>query len=135
MTESHAWSVARQHLAPYLRMVRVENQVGSGTPDWYYISRWGASGWVETKEDLGCLILDQVLWAEEETRYGGRSHMLYRHPGGWALYDAAGMRHVFEDKKAAKDFALVWIHKQFPLRAILSFLAPRKPTLVRQTAT
>ena len=42
------WSWLRVHLAPYLRMQRIENMAGTGTPDIFFAGAQH-SGWLELK--------------------------------------------------------------------------------------
>ena len=125
MTEAHDWTRVRTALTPYLLLVRVENPAIPGTPDLWYQSRRGPSGWVELKHDLAALTLDQVLFSEQVALWGGLCHLMYRHPTGWALYDAVGAR-ALHVKAPPHDAALVWTETPaFPTKAVLSFLVPR----------
>ena len=47
-SEKQMWAWLRPHLAPYLRMQRIENVVGEGTPDIFFTAR-ARCGWLELK--------------------------------------------------------------------------------------
>lgn len=49
MNEAAVWQHLRQHMAPYWKAQRIENQVGDGTPDVYWTIPHKAHGWVELK--------------------------------------------------------------------------------------
>ena len=124
MTEAHDWSTVRQALSPFGMMVRVENKLGKGTPDLAYCLR-RVSGWLELKHDLSSLTLDQVMFAEGWAAAGGLAFMLWRRPGGWAIFNAAGMRALYS-KTPAQESAILWESGPFPLKAVLTILAPRR---------
>jgi hypothetical protein len=130
--KSQCWQPAREALSPYGVLVRVENALGSGHPDALYCLL-GVAGLVECKVDLGTLSLDQVLWAESWQSAGGLSWTLWRHPRGWALLDAAGMRRVYQSSFEPREVAKLWTDsKRFPTSLVLGHLAP---VLLRRVMT
>lgn len=125
--ESNAWAAVRRALAPYGRLVRVENRVEAGTPDVAYCLL-GVSGWLELKSGAG-LEAEQLLWAEEWSRAGGLWHLLRRGrrggagtPLGWALYDVGAARRLYEGLTIGNGWA--WMDRLEPA-TLLEALAPR----------
>lgn len=119
--ESSAWAAARDNLAPFGVLERVENGVGLGFPDTVY-TLVGVSGLVEMKATVTSLTLEQVLFAERWSRAGGLCHTLLHADRVWFLYDAAGTRRLFE--RAEEPGPLVRAEGAFPLREMLRYLAP-----------
>lgn len=87
-SERALWGAVKGHMAPYMRLVRVENKVEKGTPDVYWRAR-GQSGWLELKHEaawpmplapMKCksLKLEQVLWLEAEEQAGGKAFVLFQ---------------------------------------------------------
>lgn len=117
--ESSSWAVARDHLAPFGVLERVENGVSLGFPDTVYVLI-GVSGLLEMKGTVESLKLEQVLFAERWERAGGLCHTLLHADRTWFLYDAAGTRRLYE----RKDPLPLVRSGSFPLKEILRFLAP-----------
>lgn len=120
------WKVARTYLSPYGRLVRIENQIGSGTPDLFYTLR-KISGWLELKllPESGAVpdhfTREQLMWGQAEAAAGGRWHMLGRSGAAWVLYDAPRARRWFDGEANDPIFAVTG---RFPLREVLDELAP-----------
>lgn len=93
--------IVSRSLSPYGRIIRIQDSVASGIPDFYYLLR-GTSGWLECKllpANGRCpahFTLEQLMWGEEETAKGGHWFLLGLRDGTWLLYDAAGAR-AFKD--------------------------------------
>ena len=132
--ESHAWAVAREALAPFGVLHRVENPIVIGFPDALYCL-FGVSGLIESKATVGTLKLEQVLWAEEWSAAGGLVFTLLRADGIWFLYDATGTRQLYD--KVAEPVPLVRAAGTFPLKEMLRHLAPvnRRRALFGRKAT
>lgn len=118
--ESDYWITVRKSLAPFGRLIRIENTIDEGTPDVAYCLKNLArnvaeSGWIELKKIDGFpalprtplvvpkLRLVQVQFAEDWEKAGGRSFMLLRAPPWHLLFSAAGIRGVFERDVSAAD--------------------------------
>lgn len=114
----------------------MEGCLEPGTPDWYYRMR-GAAGWVEAKlipATGRCpehFTLEQLMWGEDEVKYGGRWNLLglregrARQPREWVVFDAAGARDWFEGAALA-DTAIYREVGPFPTRDIAFLLVPRR---------
>jgi hypothetical protein len=127
MTESRqVHAVARRYLAPFGRYERVDNRLGVGWPDAYYLLR-GVSGWIEEKilppsgNPPGHLTLEQIRWGLAETAAGGRWYLLGRRGAEWRLYSAAG---AAAWHGGGPDGALLSVTGRFPLREVLDEIAP-----------
>lgn len=132
MTSERAlWVRARRALAPYGRLVRVENRAEPGTPDVAYCLL-GVEGWLELKEDplpkpgapikLRELTLGQVLWAEAWHAAGGRAWLLAQLGRSYALLTPGEVR-------AAWNGALTAPERWWPrwdTAGVLAALAPRE---------
>lgn len=119
--ESHAWAVARDALAPFGVLHRVENPILIGFPDVVYCLI-GCSGMIESKATVGTLKLEQVLFAENWAAAGGLVFTLLRADAIWFLYDAVGTRRLYE--KVSEPEPLVRAPGPFPLKEMLRHLAP-----------
>lgn len=112
MTEARQINDAvRHHLGPLGRWKRIECSIEPGVPDWYYRLR-GVAGWLEAKlvpESRKCppaFTLEQLLWAEDEVRFGGLWHLLGLTPSRtWLLLDVRGARSWYEGAPAEAVFA------------------------------
>jgi len=127
------------HLRPLGLWRRWEGVVGSGQPDWdYWLRR--QHGWLEAKilpasgNPPDHLTLEQILWAEEEVRWGGRWHLLGKRlaaglkPAAWLLYDVAGAR-AWLDGTANRPVLMVT--GPFPRDALVEALAPLGSSTIR----
>lgn len=131
MTEANQVNGAvRANLGPLGRFVRVESSIDAGIPDFYYRLR-GIAGWLECKlippsgRAPKHFTLDQLLWGEEEVRYGGRWFFLgLREPRTWLVYDVKGARSWLEQ---TRNEPVLEIAGRFPTKEITLILAPRKP--------
>lgn len=107
-SETALRGAVKRALAPYARVVRVENACEPGTPDVYYRLRTGEAGWLELKQTddwparpktcllIRSLTLEQVMWIEAETRAGGTAHALLQVATKRLLLDAELVRGLFE---------------------------------------
>lgn len=117
--ETNAWAAAREALAPFGMLHRIENRLGAGTPDVLYCLM-SVTGLIETKATLESLTLEQVLFAEMWRDSGGLVHALLRTDRMWFLLDAAGMRSYLEKREPQ----VLVRATEFPLRDVLRYLAP-----------
>lgn len=132
MTEAtQVWHVMRDRVAAYGHWERVENAAGSGMPDVNYCVN-GVEGWVELKlagqdgSKPRSLTLEQVMWAEERARHGGRAFLLVRYEKPhtiWCLYHASRIRRIFDNEGA---LPVVCASGDFPTIAILKALTCRE---------
>lgn len=129
MTEAaQVHKVAYRYMAPFGRMVRVENRLLVGTPDAYYVLR-RISGWLEEKivpksgRPPKHFTLDQILWGEDEVRSGGRWYLLARCEAEWWLMDIVQARKWWAGEPAAPSVRMTG---RFPTREILDIIAPLK---------
>lgn len=119
--ESHAWAVARDALAPFGELDRIENVIATGFPDVLYCL-FRVTGLIETKATAATLKLEQVLFAERWAAAGGLVFTLLRADAIWFLYDAAGTRRLYG--RAPDPGPLVRATGAFPLKEVLRHLAP-----------
>jgi len=117
--ETSAWAHAREKLAPFGKLHRIENRVAVGTPDAVYCLLT-VTGLLETKATLESLKLEQVIFAEEWEAVGGLAHALLRADRTWFLLDAAGMRRSLEKREPRPLVRSA----DFPLKEVLFHLAP-----------
>jgi hypothetical protein len=106
---------------------RMEHSIEAGWADWYYIMR-RRHGWLECKlapangKPPAHLTIDQLLWAEEELRWGGRWHLLaLRQPRTWLLYDFDAACHWHA---GTANQPILEVMGDFPVKEIISCLAP-----------
>lgn len=105
----------------------MEHALDSGWPDWYYVMR-RQPGWLEAKiapesgRPPDHLTVEQVMWAEEEVRWGGRWHLLAlrQRSRTWLLYDAPGARAWL----GGQGEPLLAVRRAFPTKEIMDWLAP-----------
>lgn len=128
MTEANqVCRIVSDRLRPYGRIIRIQDAVGIGIPDYYYCVK-GVSGWLECKllpKNGRCpehFTLAQVLWAEEEVLNGGRWFLLGKRATEWLLYDAVGARAF---KNGDKAWTLLCQTGPFPTVDILKALTGR----------
>lgn len=109
MNEDALWKTVQEKVGPYGRLLRVENALGSGTPDVNYLLRRypktpPVCGWLELKYEpafqkdglrLKQLTKDQVLWHEDWASHGGRVFTLARVGKDHFLFDHDALRHIF----------------------------------------
>lgn len=119
-----------RNLSPYGRIIRIQDAVAVGIPDYYYLIR-GVSGWMECKMiplSGRCpehFTKEQLLWAEAEMAHGGRWFLLARRGSEWLMYDAVGAR-AFKDGE--KAWARLCQTGPFPTLDILKVLIGQKTT-------
>lgn len=135
MTESNFWGRVCDHLKPYGELERIENLVGSGTPDVNYCLR-GREGWIELKwlprwpkrestiVRFPKLKLTQVLWLERRRRAEGRAFLLAQVERDVLLLDGRDARLVYDglDRNGLQRAALVVASGTFPTQEILRCL-------------
>jgi hypothetical protein len=139
LKESAFWSTIRSHLAPFGKLVRIENTIEPGTADAFYaLRRPGRNavgqGWLEVKSieaypvrpstpiRIEHLTKEQVDFARDWTAAGTPVHMLLRAPPWVMLFDARGIRGVYERAVTANDgpaVARVAAMNKFPTGPIL----------------
>lgn len=107
MSEDALWDNARGKLAPFGRLVRIENRCDLGTPDFFY-TLLRRSGWCELKHRpewpvgkdqplvLPKLTLDQMTWIEHEHKAGGRVSMLVQVDRDYIFADASMARMIYQ---------------------------------------
>lgn len=118
----------REHLGALGRFKRMEHLIEVGWPDWYYRCR-GISGWIEAKliprsgRCPALFTLDQLLWGEEEARWGGSWFLLgLREPRTWVMYDASSARAWFDN---TGNHPILEVDGKFPTKEIINLIAPR----------
>lgn len=138
MTEaSTVWAPCRKYVTPYGRWKRIENGLSNvkGVPDVSYtlLRPRGYQGWIELKlfDEIGkCpqhFTRDQILWGEEEVRFGGSWHLFGRCAMVWIIYDAAEARKLFDGEVSSPIFQ---IQGRFPLQELFRALTtPQLPQL------
>lgn len=147
MKESGLWATTRENLSPHGKLVRIETATSLGVPDVAYVltrpkpGSIAATGWIELKKldaypvkpstpitiARDKLTKDQVDFARDWETAGGRAYMLLRAPPWYLLFDAAGIRGVWERSVTAADGPAVAKAAgmgRFPTGAILRVLAP-----------
>lgn len=123
------WHVMRKYVWPYARWKRVENPMTSGFPDLNYtmLVPRGHQGWMELKlfDVIGRppphFTREQIMWGEEEDRYGGPWHLFGRCGSTWLLYDVVEARKLFERQESCP---LLKLSGRFPTRELLRVLNP-----------
>lgn len=139
MKESSFWNVVRDHLAPFGLLQRIENSAGLGTADVAYaLRRPGRNaahfGWLELKVldafparhstpiRIEHLTKEQVDFARDWTASGVPVHMLLKAPPWVLMFDARGIRGVYDRTVTAGDaptVAVVAARGKFPTGPIL----------------
>lgn len=140
MSEDALWRKTRAELSPWGVLQRIENCVDLGTPDLAYALRvQGAvgSGWIELKHAwawpkrhttpfvLPELTADQVVFARNWEKAGGRSWMLLQVGRGYWLLNPAAITAIFERTLTASGVRMAAIageEGRFPLGNILRAL-------------
>lgn len=143
MSEARYWSDhVRPALAPFGRLVRVENAADLGTPDVAYCLRTApgapaAAGWIELKHlpaaptraatplRIPHLTVDQVRWGEEWTAAGGRCWFLLRAGTEHFLTQPPWPRAIYRGEVTAAalaDVAAVYAVGRFPAGRVLKAL-------------
>ncbi len=110
-TESQLWTFLNPRMAPYGRIVRVENASAcAGTPDIYYNLK-GHTGWIEGKhlDDLPTtnktpiiiptLTIEQVNWLKDEEDAGGQAFLLLRASRQLMLFAPREAEAIFQRKR------------------------------------
>lgn len=113
MSEANLWTYLRKKVALQGRWVRVENRVGPGTPDVYYIVD-GISGWLELKQTdawparedtivkFDHFTFEQKDWLEKENSRGGRVHVLVQIGNEYLLFPCWwAIKHLGKAPKAS----------------------------------
>lgn len=118
--ESNFWQTVKANLEPFGALRRIENSAAEGTADVAYCltrpkpGSIAASGFIELKIAAWParpltpirprhLTKDQVLAAEDWVAAGGRSWLLLRAAPWYLLFDAAGIRGLFDGNVCAAD--------------------------------
>ena len=105
MSEDALWTNVRGKLAPFGRVVRIENRCDEGTPDTHYALLHGRHvGWMELKHStrvvtpllIESLTLEQITWHEDEIEAGGSVCTLWQLVDEYAMLDSLLLRHIFE---------------------------------------
>jgi hypothetical protein len=112
--EAALWTTLRRGLSPYGVLARVENALGSGTPDVAYCLN-GHAGWLELKRLVAWpvrpgtplrvphLTAEQVLWLEAWVKARGAAWCLLQVGGTYMLLDPAMTRGVYERRLTQSD--------------------------------
>lgn len=127
------WHVARKYLRHYGRWKRIENPMTTGFPDLNYtlLVPRGQQGWMELKlfDVIGRapphFTREQIMWGEEEVKYGGAWHLFGRCGPIWVMYDVVEARKLFEREESCPLFQL---SGRFPVRELLHAITPRPAT-------
>lgn len=119
MSEANFWHYLRPRLAPYGRLIRIENSTENGTPDVYYLLR-GRPGWMELKFraeptraatpiTFDHLTMDQVNWLEDEAKHGGRASLFMQIGRRYVVVGPMHARPIYEKRmnlQMVRDAAL-----------------------------
>lgn len=141
--ESNLWRTFNDNLGPFGLLKRIEDSTDDGTADVIYCltrpkpGSLAAAGIVELKRvdafpvrpstplRIRSLTKDQVLFAEDWARAGGRAWLLLRAPPWYLLFAVADIRGLYEGRVAACDapaIAKVAAMGRFPTGPILKAL-------------
>lgn len=142
MSETDFWNkTVRPAFAPYGDLVRIENRVGSGTPDVNYCLL-RVEGWIELKKtywpkkDNTKLLLPhftdkQLRWHERRHKAGGRTSLLAQISHDYFLLPPWHLAEVFEGmvKQRYIECAVVHEFAKFPKAPLLRFLTGKGPVI------
>ena len=138
--EANLWAALRRGLGPYGALIRVENALGSGTPDVAYCLN-GCAGWLELKRLIAWpvrpttplrvphLTAEQVLWLEAWVKARGSAWCLLQVGGTYLLLDPAMTRALYERRLTQGDLrggAAVVGGPHLPVAALLRCLTGRQ---------
>lgn len=119
--EADLWRAVRDNLGPFGRLRRLENRIATGDADVAYVltrpkpGSLAATGFLELKKidayparrstpiRIPHLTKEQVLSAEDWAEAGGRAWMLLKAPPWFLLFDAPGIRGVYDLAVTAAD--------------------------------
>lgn len=140
-SERALWNNTLGKLSPFGALHRVENKVNSGTADICYCLKRkpkekAVSGWIELKEApwptkattrffIESLTLEQVVFAEEWLKVGGRAWLLLQADNDYLLLNGRHMRHIFKGQMNSQDVmqaASIYWRSPWPMAAILNVL-------------
>lgn len=114
-TETQLWTFLNPRMAPYGRIIRVENgSACAGTPDIYYNLK-GHTGWIEGKHldnlpstnktpiIIPTLTIEQINWLTDEHGAGGRAFLLLRGSRTLLLFEPWAATSIFYRKFVMSD--------------------------------
>lgn len=142
-SEKGLWKKMREKVAPFALVRRIEHRFEDGWPDVHYQARLpvldhrsvsvvrAGSGFLELKEDewpkrpdtplfLHHLTKEQVLWHEEQTRWGGRADVLAKVGDDYLWLPVEVTRRVFQREMTRGDLgAYVLGSGKFPTAGVV----------------